>query len=158
MEPFRLKGYGRGSIATSGSRARTRKQSAVDGERGDVLSVLGVEVRHRVILLAPEHRDLDPVEVAQARHELQPTRSPGVAGHRSRPLKRSGSVPYGNGDLPPEGPGRQRRRLDLYGHLMAGSEDEAIRQADAYLDREIDGPKRRVWGTCEERLTRPEHP
>jgi predicted ATPase len=43
--------------------------------------------------------------------------------------------------------------LDLYGHLMPGSELEATRLADAYLDREIDGRRKRSWGTTGEQLT-----
>ena len=43
--------------------------------------------------------------------------------------------------------------LDLYGHLMPGSELEATRLADAYLDREIDGRRKRSWGTNGEQLT-----
>ncbi len=40
--------------------------------------------------------------------------------------------------------------LDLYGHLMPGLETAATVLIDAYLDREIDGPKPRVRGACGE--------
>lgn len=43
--------------------------------------------------------------------------------------------------------------LDLYGHLMPGSETEAIALADAYLDREIDGRKPGVRGARGEQIT-----
>ena len=42
--------------------------------------------------------------------------------------------------------------LDLYGHLMPGSELEATRLADDYLDRMIDG-RSRSWGTRGEQMS-----
>jgi len=43
--------------------------------------------------------------------------------------------------------------LDLYGHLMPGSETQAIALADAYLDREISEPKSPVRGARGEQMT-----